>query len=131
MHPKPRGFWQLKCLMQSNVMLHFCWCVNKKTNHVSRQTNWLKDQINTVLLFLFYKLHTRLLFCFHCSDQLAQSICILHPLHYSCFANMGRFVTLKKGPKYGLKKQGATHILDLFFKVPDPKKVSGRLNKLE
>ena len=33
---------------------------------------------------------------------LAQSICT----HYSCFENMGRFVTLKKGPKYGLQKAG-------------------------
>ena len=36
--------------------------------------------------------------------RLVQSICI----HYSCFENMGRFVTLKKksDPKYGLQKAG-------------------------
>ena len=74
---------------------------------------------------------------------LAQSICT----HYSCFENMGRFVTLKKlDPKYGLqmvgcKKQGHCYSkreifscpysgLD-FFKVPDPRKISGRLNELQ
>jgi hypothetical protein len=36
-------------------------------------------------------------------NSLAQSICT----HYSCFENMGRFLNLKKGPKYGLQKQGA------------------------
>ena len=45
---------------------------------------------------------------------------------------MGWFVTLKKGPKYGLQIAGslifkkarlfATQILDLFLNVPDPKK---------
>ena len=41
---------------------------------------------------------------------LAQSICT----HIFCFKNMGGFVTLKKGPKYGLpgcKKQGAKNMV--------------------
>jgi hypothetical protein len=37
----------------------------------------------------------------HLRDIVAQSICT----HYSCFENMGRFVTLKKpDPKYGPEK---------------------------
>ena len=59
--------------------------------------------------------------------KIAQSIFT----HYSCFENMGRFVTLKKGPKYGLQKAGCNPYFEPFFKVPDPKKISCRPNKLE
>ena len=43
---------------------------------------------------------------------------------------MGRFVTLKKksGPKYAWLQ---TIFWTLFFKVPDPKKISGRPDKLD
>ena len=73
--------------------------------------------------------------------------------HYYCFEKMGQFVALKKsGPKYGPeKKQGAKNRVIFiqkekkqpgllysgpffrpdFFKVPDPKKISGRPDKLE
>ena len=53
----------------------------------------------------------------------AQSICT----RYSCFENLGWFVTLKKCPKYGLqkvgcKKKGHCYSMTLLFKVLDPKK---------
>ena len=67
---------------------------------------------------------------------IAQSICT----HYSCFENMCRFVTLKKNWVQNMecKKQGTKsrvifvpHILHPFFKFPDPKKISGRPDKLK
>ena len=70
----------------------------------------------------------------HIDVTVAQSICT----HYSCFENRGRFVTLKKNwaPCF-LKKAGCKKPRSLLFKkrrgslvVPDPKKISGRPDKL-
>ena len=47
------------------------------------------------------------------SQILTQSICT----QYSCFENIGRFLTLqKKGPKYGLQKAGCKKTGSLLFK---------------
>ena len=104
--------------------------------------------------------HTYLFLSNATFNPVAQSMCT----HYSCFENMGWFLTLKKrSKKWVAKKQGAkkvgyfyskrekaawpllflnnndpgflhpifaTHILD-YFKVPDPKKISGRPDTLE
>ena len=107
--------------------------------------------------FLFHTNETQhgfqMRFCYFCT--IVQSICT----HYSCFENLGRLVTLKKIrskiwvtnnwviviqkekrpglPLLFLNESDfctllfATHILDTFFKVPAPKKISGRPEILE
>ena len=51
-------------------------------------------------------------------DQKKQRNFCPTPCQYSCLENVGWFVTLKKSGPY-------------FFKVPDPKKISGQPEKLE
>ena len=100
-------------LLTFQVFQVFCTLLMKKFNFTAVSSanarawekfpNWVQFEIFFCSYLIRAELKIKVYFLACLPDTLAQSICT----HYSCFENMGRFVTLEnKGPKYGLQKAG-------------------------